>query len=44
VGPENAAACLRAGAHGVAFIGAVLAADDPAAAAAALREALARVG
>lgn len=44
VGPGNAAACLGAGAHGVALIGAVLAAPDPAAAAAALREALARAG
>jgi len=44
VGPGNAAGCLRAGAHGVALIGAVLAAPDPAAAAAALREALAPRG
>ncbi len=36
----NAADCLRAGAHGVALIGAILGAEDPAAAAAALREAL----
>lgn len=39
--PENAAACLAAGAAGVAVVSAVVAAPDPAAAARALRQALA---
>lgn len=36
----NAAACIEAGAHGVALIGAILGAPDPARAAAAIRTAL----
>jgi thiamine-phosphate pyrophosphorylase len=36
VDASNAAACIEAGAHGVAVMGAVMTADDPAAAAAAL--------
>jgi thiamine-phosphate pyrophosphorylase len=37
---SNAAACIRAGAAGVAVTGAILAADDPGAAASALRRSL----
>ena len=40
VGAENASMCLERGAHGVALIGAVLAADDPASAAREVRAAL----
>ena len=40
VGAQNASACLARGAHGVALIGAVLAADDPARAAREVRAAL----
>jgi thiamine monophosphate synthase len=40
VDASNAAECVRAGAAGVAVTGAILAAADPAAAAAALRRAL----
>lgn len=39
--PENAAACRAAGAHGVAVMGAVMSAADPAAVVAALRSAVA---
>jgi thiamine-phosphate pyrophosphorylase len=39
-GPERAQAAVRAGAHGVAVVRAVMAAADPAAAARALRDAL----
>lgn len=38
IGPENAAGCRAAGACGVALIGALLGAEDPAAAARELRE------
>ncbi len=41
VGAENAATCLARGARGVALIGAILAADDPASAAREVRAALA---
>jgi thiamine-phosphate diphosphorylase len=41
IGPENAAACLRAGAAGVAVVSAVTAAPDPAGAAEALLRAVA---
>ncbi|HXF70504.1 MAG TPA: thiamine phosphate synthase [Thermoflexus sp.] len=40
VGPENAAACIRAGAVGVAVISAITQAPDPEAAARALRQAV----
>ena len=40
VGAENAASCLERGARGVALIGAILAADDPARAAREVRAAL----
>jgi thiamine-phosphate diphosphorylase len=40
VDPERAAACVKAGAAGVAVTGAILGSDDPGAAAAALRRAL----
>lgn len=39
--PENAAACRAAGAHGVAVLGAVMSAADPAAVVATLRSAVA---
>ena len=39
-GAQNASACLERGAHGVALIGAVLAAEDPARAAREVRAAL----
>ena len=41
VGAENAASCLELGARGVALIGAILGADDPARAAREVRAALA---
>ncbi|WP_121257111.1 thiamine phosphate synthase [Nocardioides ferulae] len=40
IGPENAAAARRAGAHGVAVMGSLMRADDPAATAAALLRAV----
>jgi thiamine-phosphate pyrophosphorylase len=40
VGADNAAACLRAGAQGVALIGGILGANDPAAAAVEIRKAM----
>ncbi len=40
VGAENASSCIERGAHGVALIGAILAADDPARAAREVRAAL----
>lgn len=40
VGAENAADCLRAGAHGVALIGGILGAADPAAAVLEIRKAM----
>ena len=40
VGTENASSCIERGAHGVALIGAILAADDPARAAREVRAAL----
>ena len=41
VGADNAADCLRAGAQGVALIGGILGAKDPAAAASEIRKAMA---
>ena len=41
VGAANASACVERGAHGVALIGAILGADDPAQAAREVRAALA---
>ena len=40
VGAQNASTCIERGAHGVALIGAILAADDPARAAREVRTAL----
>ena len=40
VGAENAGDCLRAGAYGVALIGGILGASDPAAAASEIRKAM----
>lgn len=40
VGPGNAPECLRAGAHGVALIGAILGAEDPSAAVSSVLAAL----
>lgn len=44
VTPDNAAACLEAGAHGVAVMGAVMRAADPASTVAALGRAIAGAG
>ena len=41
VAAANASACVERGAHGVALIGAILGADDPAQAAREMRAALA---
>ncbi len=41
IGAENAADCLRAGARGVALVGGILGAEDPAAAASEIRKAMA---
>jgi thiamine-phosphate pyrophosphorylase len=40
IGPDNAGDCLRAGASGVAVMGAILRAEDPADAVAAIQERL----
>jgi thiamine-phosphate pyrophosphorylase len=42
--PERAAACMAAGAHGVAVLGAIMRATDPQRTAAELAEAVARSG